>query len=135
MAGYSGTPLSQKLGIKPGARLHLINAPADFAVTLGPLPAAVEQVGGSAKNLDLAVLFVTAMADLQKRFPKVAARLASAGMLWIAWPKKASGVPTDLNENIVRDIGLAAGLVDTKVCAIDDVWSGLKFVIRLKDRR
>ena len=70
MAGYSGTPLSQKLGIKPGARLHLINAPADFAVTLGPLPAAVEQVGGSAKNLDLAVLFVTAMADLQKHFPR-----------------------------------------------------------------
>jgi hypothetical protein len=83
----------------------------------------------------LAVLFVTAKTDLEMRFPKAADRLAPAGMLWVAWPKKASGVPTDLNENIVRDIGLAAGLVDTKVCAIDDVWSGLKFVIRLKDRR
>lgn len=135
MAGYSGTPLVQKLGIKPDARLQFINAPPDFAATLGPLPAGVEQVGGTAKKLDLAVLFVKAKADLETRFPKVATGLAPAGMLWIAWPKKASGVSTDLNENIVRDIGLAVGLVDTKVCAIDEVWSGLKFVIRLKDRR
>jgi hypothetical protein len=135
MAGYSGTPLIQKLGIKPAARLQFINAPSDFAETLGPLPADAEQVGGAAKNLDLAVLFVTARTDLERRFVKLAARLAPAGLLWVAWPKKASGVPTDLTENIVRDIGLAAGLVDTKVCAIDDVWSGLKFVIRLKDRR
>ena len=110
MAGYSGTPLIQKLGIKEGARLQFINAPADFAATLGPLPSEAEKIGGTAKNLDLAVLFVTAKADLKKQFPKVAERLASAGMLWVAWPKKASGVPTDLNENIVREIGLAAGL-------------------------
>jgi hypothetical protein len=135
MAGYSGTPLVQKLGIKPNARLHLVNAPPDFAVTLGPLPAGVERFGGTAKELDVVLLFVTERAALAERFPKAAARLASAGMLWVAWPKKASGVATDLTENVVRDIGLAAGLVDTKVCAIDDVWSGLKFVYRLKDRR
>jgi hypothetical protein len=134
MAGYSGTPLVQKLGIKPGARLHLINAPPDFAATLGPLPAGVEQVGAAAKELDVAVLFVKDQAVLAERFPKMAGRLAGAGMLWVAWPKKASGVPTDLTENVIRDIGLAAGLVDTKVCAIDHVWSGLKFVYLLKDR-
>jgi hypothetical protein len=134
MAGYSGTPLVQKLGIKPDARLHLVNAPPDFAATLGPLPAGVEQVGGAAKELDVAVLFVKDQAVLAERFPKLAGRIANAGMLWVAWPKKASGVPTDLTENVIRDIGLAAGLVDTKVCAIDDVWSGLKFVYRLKDR-
>lgn len=135
MAGYSGTPLVQKLGIKPDGRLHFANAPPDLAAMLGPLPAGVEQLGGTAKELDLAVLFVTAQAALRKQFPKLAARLASAGMLWVAWPKKASGVATDLNENIIRDIGLEAGLVDVKVCAIDQTWSGLKFVYRLKDRK
>ncbi|HEY1380449.1 MAG TPA: hypothetical protein VGF55_26850 [Gemmataceae bacterium] len=134
MAGYSGTPLVQKLGIKPDARLHFAAAPPDFADTLGPLPAGVEQVGGAGKGLDVAVLFVTARADLERRFAKLAARLAPAGMLWVAWPKKASGVATDLTENVVRDVGLAAGLVDTKVCAVDAVWSGLRFVYRLKDR-
>jgi hypothetical protein len=134
MAGYSGTPLVQKLGIKPDARVYFANAPADFPTTLGPLPAGVEQVGGAAKDLDFAVLFVTDRAGLTKQFAKLAARLQKAGMLWVAWPKKASGVPTDLTENVVRDIGLAAGLVDVKVCAIDETWSGLKFVYRLKDR-
>jgi hypothetical protein len=134
MAGYSGTPLVQKLGIKPDARVHFASAPADFAETLGPLPAGVERVGGAAKGLDFAVLFVTDKAALTKQFSKLAGRLQKAGMLWIGWPKKASGVPTDLTENVVRDIGLAAGLVDVKVCAIDDTWSGLKFVYRLKDR-
>src|SRR5947209_17219535 len=134
MAGYSGTPLVQKLGIKADARVYFANAPADFADTLRPLPADVEQVGGTAKDLDLAVLFVTDRAALTKQFAKLAGRLTKAGMLWIAWPKKASGVATDLTENVVRDIGLAVGLVDVKVCAIDDTWSGLKFVYRLEDR-
>jgi hypothetical protein len=134
MAGYSGTPLVQKLGIKPDARLHLANAPADFDTTLGPLPPGVEHVGTAGKNIAVAVLFVKDRADLAARFAKLAARLAPHGMLWVGWPKKASGVPTDLTENAVREIGLAAGLVDVKVCAIDDVWSGLKFVYRLKDR-
>jgi hypothetical protein len=135
MAGYSGTPLVQKLGIKPDARVHFACAPADFAATLGPLPAGVDEVGPSAKGLDFALLFVTDRAALAKRFAKFAGRLVSTGMLWVAWPKKASGVATDLTENIVRDIGLEAGLVDVKVCAIDDTWSGLKFVYRLKDRK
>jgi hypothetical protein len=134
MAGYSGTPLVQKLGIKPCARVFFSHAPADFAQTLGPLPAGVKQVGGTARNLHFAVLFITDETALSKQFPKLAARLQPAGMLWVAWPKKASGVPTDLAENVVRDIGLAAGLVDVKVCAIDETWSGLKFVYRLKDR-
>jgi hypothetical protein len=134
MAGYSGKPLVQKLGIKPDARLFLANPPADFDATLDPLPPGVEVVGKSAKRLDVALLFVTTRADLAARFAKLATRLQPAGMLWVAWPKKASGVVTDLTENVVRDIGLAAGLVDTKVCAIDAVWSGLRFVYRLKDR-
>jgi hypothetical protein len=134
MAGYSGTPLVQKLGIKPGARLFAVHAPPDFAATLGPLPDGATWLTGAAKDLDLALLFVTALDDLTDRFPKVAARLTANGMLWVAWPKKASGVPTDVNENVVRDVGLAAGLVDVKVCAIDETWSGLKFVYRLKDR-
>jgi hypothetical protein len=135
MAGYSGTPLVQKLGIKPDGRLYLASPPANFDTTLGQLPAGVERVGGTASGVDVAVLFVTDRANLEKRFGKLAARLTAAGMLWIAWPKKASGVATDLTENLVRDIGLAAGLVDVKVCAIDDTWSGLKFVYRLKDRK
>jgi hypothetical protein len=135
MAGYSGTPLVQKLGIKPDARVRFVYAPADFSTTLGPLPAGAAQVGPAAKNLDLVVLFVTARAALVDQFAKLAAKLAPAGMLWVAWPKKASGVPTDLTENVVQDFGLEAGLVDVKVCAIDDTWSGLKFVIRLKDRK
>jgi hypothetical protein len=135
MAGYSGTPLVQKLGIKPDARVHFANTPAAFAATLGPMPIGAEQVGRTATCLDLAVIFVNKRAALKKQFAKMAARLKPAGMLWIAWPKKASGVPTDLNENVVRAIGLEAGLVDTKVCAIDEVWSGLKFVYRLKDRK
>jgi hypothetical protein len=135
MAGYSGTPLVQKLGIKPDFRVRFVDAPADFAATLGPLPAGVEQVGGSAKDLDLAVLFVTERKALAERFAKLAARLTPAGMVWVAWPKKTAGVPTDLTENVVRDVCLDAGLVDVKVCAIDETWSGLKFVYRLRDRR
>jgi hypothetical protein len=84
--------------------------------------------------LDFAIVFVKSAADLKKKFAKVAKQLAPAGMLWVSWPKKASGVATDLNENDVRDIGLKAGLVDVKVCAVNEIWSGLKFVIRVKDR-
>jgi len=134
MAGYSGTPLVQKLGIKPDSRLHLVNPPPDFDATLGPLPPGVERVGGSGKNLGVAVLFVTEGTDLEARFARLAARLQPAGMLWVAWPKKASGVSTDLTENVVREYGLAQGLVDNKVCAIDETWSGLRFVVRLSDR-
>jgi hypothetical protein len=135
MAGYSGTPLPKKLGIKPGARLAFIHAPEDFDVTLGELPEAVTRRKTARGPLDVVVYFTTSEADLTRRFEALAATLEPAGGLWIAWPKKASGVPTDLTENVIRDIGLAAGLVDNKVCAIDDTWSGLRFVIRVADRK
>jgi len=134
MAGYSGTPLAQKIGIKPGHRLVLRNHPPTFVRDLGKLPegvAASDRVNGRA---DVVVYFVEKRTRLEKDFPALAAKLEANGMLWIAWPKRASGRPTDLNENLVRETGLGFGLVDVKVCAIDEIWSGLKFVIRLKDR-
>jgi hypothetical protein len=134
MAGYSGTPLVQKIGIKPQHRLLFRNAPRDFPRTLGKLPEGARLVDGKG-TVDAAILFVTSVAELRQEFASLARRLESNGMLWIGWPKKASGVKTDLTENVVRDIGLAAGMVDVKVCAIDDTWSGLKFVYRLKDRK
>ena len=136
MAGYSGTPLPQKLGIKPGHRVALVQAPADFEATLGELPADVELLADprSRAALDVIICFTTSLADLKKRFRGLAKRLTPAGGLWIAWPKKASGVPTDLTEDIIRVVGLEVRLVDNKVCAIDETWSGLRFVIRLQDR-
>ncbi len=132
MAGYSGTPLPKKLGIAPGARLRFVAAPGEFATALGPLPAGVRFA--SRGPADVVVFFTERRAELDRRFRQLARGLDSAGGLWIAWPKKASGVPTDLDENAVREIGLAAGLVDNKVCAIDETWSGLRFVVRLADR-
>ena len=132
LAGYSGTPLVKKLGIKPGFRAALINSPRGFTNELDGLPVDLAKKPG--KPMDFLLLFAKSQADLRENFGRCASMLAPAGMLWIAWPKKTSGVRSDLNENIVRDIGLEQGLVDIKVCAINDVWSGLKFVIRLKDR-
>jgi hypothetical protein len=134
MAGYSGTPLVQKLGIKPDHAVGLAGAPAGFLDYLGPLPGGATVVHDAKARLDVALLFVTAAAELARQFPRLAKRLNPAGGLWVAWPKKASGVATDLTEDVVRRIGLDVGLVDNKVCAIDDVWSGLRFVIRLQDR-
>jgi hypothetical protein len=134
MPGYSGTPLVQKLGLKPDHRLLLAGAPPDFVEVLGPLPAGVAVVDGKAQDLDVAVLFAASQAELRARFPKLATRLGPTGILWAAWPKRASGVPTDLAENIVRQIGLATGLVDVKVCAVTDVWSGLGFRNRRRSR-
>ncbi len=134
MAGYSGTPLPKKLGIKEGHRVALVNAPTDFAATLGALPAGAEIIKQLRAPLDVIVFFTKSESELLRRFGDLAAKLNPAGGLWVAWPKKASGVATDLNENVVRQTGLATGLVDNKVCAIDEIWSGLRFVIRLKDR-
>jgi len=133
MAGYSGTPLVKKLGIKPGSNIVFVNAPSDYAKELD-LPADVSANSRSGKPLDFAQLFVKSEKELTKTFSRYAKRLNPAGMLWVSWPKKSSGVSTDLSESIVRDIGLAAGLVDVKICAVNQVWSGLKFVFRLKDR-
>ena len=127
MAGYSGTPLPQKLGIKGGSRVRLAGAPDGFARSIGVKP----QTRGEA---DVIVFFTRDAARLRSEFSKLKQSLHSAGGLWVAWPKKSSGVPTDLTENDIRAIGLAEGLVDNKVCAIDDTWSGLRFVYRLNDR-
>jgi hypothetical protein len=135
VAGYSGTPLPKKLGIKEGARLALVAAPDDFLEsTLEPLPDQVELRARARGPLDVIVFFTKSRADLERRFGKLAGTLDPAGSLWIAWPKRASGVPTDITEDTLREVGLPQGLVDTKVCAIDDTWSGLKFVIRKENR-
>ncbi len=133
-AGYSGTPLPKKLGIKPGHRLGLIGAPADFDVTLGELPEDVVVRRRARGPLDVVVAFFVERRALERRLDALRTTLDPAGGLWIAWPKRASGVPTDIDERVVRELGLAAGLVDNKVCAIDAVWSGLRFVYRLRDR-
>jgi hypothetical protein len=133
-AGYSGTPLARKLGIKPGARVGLIGAPEGFDAALDGLPPGVTFGRTVRGSFDVIVAFCPRRAVLEARLPKLRAALDPAGGLWIAWPKRASGVDTDLNENAVRELGLAAGLVDNKVCAIDAVWSGLRLVYRLRDR-
>jgi hypothetical protein len=129
-AGYSGTPLARKLGIKPGMRVHYAAAPDGFAALLGELPDAVRVLARPVTGLDLVVLFVRSRAQLERRLAGLHAKLRQDGMLWIAWPKRASKVPTDMTEDVVRDVALPRGLVDVKVCAIDETWSGLKLVIR-----
>jgi len=133
MAGYSGTPLAKKLGIKDGFRVYFVNPPNEFDQEL-ELPADIRIILAKVEPLDLVLLFTKSEEKLRKEFPLLAQKLRANGMLWVSWPKKASGVATDLNENTVRRIGLEAGLVDVKICAVSDVWSGLKFVYRLKDR-
>jgi Protein of unknown function (DUF3052) len=135
MPGYSGTPLPKKLGIKEGFRVLLLDSPGEVRAELKDSLAGCVVAKDGQKDLDFAMIFAKSAADLQKKFSSVAKQLAPAGMIWVSWPKKTSGVPSDLNENLVRDIGLDAGLVDIKVCAVTEVWSGLKFVIRVKDRK
>jgi len=135
MAGYSATPLPKKLGIKEQSRLAFINAPAGFVDYLGPLPQGAEVMKRLIKPIDLILLFVTTERALLKDFAKLSAKVATNGMIWIAWPKKSSGVATDLSFERMQRIGLDAGLVDVKICAIDETWSGLKFVFRLRDRK
>ncbi|HXQ37505.1 MAG TPA: hypothetical protein VN843_26070 [Anaerolineales bacterium] len=134
MAGYSGTPLAKKIGIKEGSRIALVNAPNDFQFDPKDLPDNVEFAKQPAKALDIILFIVTTERSLAKDFGKLAARLTTNGMIWIAWPKKSAGVATDLSFERVQRIGLDAGLVDVKICAVDETWSGLKFVYRLKDR-
>jgi hypothetical protein len=135
MSGYSGTPLAKKLGIKPGFSLALINAPKNFEDLLEDLPTNVKPESGlRSKQLNIIILFTTKRADLEKRFSQAADRLSedTGSGLWVAWPKKSSGVPTDITEDTLREVGLPSGLVDNKVCAIDETWSGLRFVHRRK---
>ncbi len=135
MAGYSETPLPKKLGIKEGHRVALLGAPDGFEGTLGALPpVTIARSLAGKSSFDVVVFFTKRRAELERRFAGIAARLQPDGGLWVAWPKKASKVPTDMTEDVVRDVALALGLVDNKVCAIDDTWSGLRCVYRKKDR-
>ena len=133
-AGYSGTPLPKKLGIKAGAKVTLVQAPEHVEGLLSPLPAGVTLMRRLGKDADVIVAFVTERARLEREFDRLRAGMHDAGGLWIAWPKRASGVATDVTEDVVRDIALASGLVDNKVCAIDETWSGLRVVVRVEDR-
>jgi hypothetical protein len=134
MAGYSGTPLTKKLGIKDGLRVSLIGIPADVRADLQSALAGCSMAKDSKGPIDFVMLFAKSQTELKTKFARSAEQLAPAGMLWVSWPKRASGVPTDMNENDVRRIGLEGGLVDVKVCAVSEVWAGLKFVRRVKDR-
>jgi hypothetical protein len=135
MAGYSGTPLPKKLGIKENQRIALVNKPESFQKQLGALPTNTHVVSKLTAPLGLVVLFVESERALAKQFPAIAKKISMNGMIWVAWPKKSAGVPTDLSFDLVQRIGLECGLVDVKICAVDEVWSALKFMIRLKDRK
>jgi hypothetical protein len=135
MAGYSQTPLVKKLGLRPGMRLWVIGAPLDYAAIVEDLPVGLQWVGNEVTGLDFIHLFTTSQARLEEALPRLVPRLAKTGVLWISWSKKSSGLPADLDENIIRETGLKNGMVDVKVCAVNQQWSGLKFVFRLKDRQ
>jgi hypothetical protein len=135
MAGYSGTPLVKKLGIKAGYTIFIHDPPSAYFEWLGPLPEGIIVKERVTVQVDFVHLFVQDKSAFEKEFVRCRKKLKAKGMLWVSWPKKSSKVPTDLNENLIRDFGLKEGLVDVKVCAIDDVWSALKFVYRLKDRK
>jgi Protein of unknown function (DUF3052) len=134
-AAHSGTPLPRKLGIRPRARVALSRPPPGFDGTLGELPEGARLTRRVPASADVVVLFADRRADLRRRLPAAAAAIRPDGGLWVAWPKRASGVRTDLTEDAVRELGVAAGLVDNKVCAIDETWSGLRLVVRVRDRR
>ncbi len=133
-AGYSGTPLAKKLGIGAGSTVTVINEPSTFRDALAPIPDRVQLVDELDASPDIVVLFTTERDDFEARLPAIRRTVFPNGSIWIAWPKKASKVPTDMTEDVVREVALPTGLVDNKVCAIDDVWSGLRLVWR-KDRR
>jgi hypothetical protein len=134
-AGYSRRSLVDKLGIKPGFCIRLVNPPQGYAALLGVLPDGVVRLDQPASGVDIIQFFAASRRELEAEFSALARQIKPDGMLWISWPKRAAKVETDLDENIVREIGLAGGLVDVKVAAIDQTWSGLKFVHRLKDRK
>jgi hypothetical protein len=135
MAGYSGTPLWKKLGYKDGTRAHVDGAPAGYAALLGlPKDVGVAWVARPAKGIAFVHLFSTRASALRAKIRSYRARIAPDGVLWVSWPKKSSGVVTDITEDVIRDVALPTGLVDIKVCAVDETWSGLKLMIRTELR-
>jgi hypothetical protein len=135
MAGYSGTPLAQKLGIKAGQRVATIGAPKGYRKLLAPLPERVSFTAEIAANAPFVHFFVKERQILEKELKRLRRLLADAGVLWISWPKKSSGVVTDITEDVIREVCLPLGFVDVKVCAVDETWSGLKLMIRRENRR
>jgi hypothetical protein len=134
MAGYSGTPLAKKLGIKPPVTLVAIDAPPEYRSWLGELPDGVRIVSKTSKPVQAVHLFVTRRSRLEKELSKYRRQLEQNGYVWVSWPKKAAKVDTDITEDIIREVALPLGFVDIKVCAVSDVWSGLKIVIRKRAR-
>jgi len=135
MAGYSSTPLAKKLGIKEGSVIRLINEPSYYNELFSDMPDHVEIAGPGKKLKNLIHFFTKKASELEKLLPKLKNEIVQDGIIWVSWPKKSAKVETDVSENLVRDIALATGLVDIKVCAVDDTWSGLKLVIPVKDRK
>jgi hypothetical protein len=133
-AGYSGTPLVRKLGIKAGFRIRVSNPPSDYWDLLGALPQGCRRAVAADGDIEFSHVFATTRQELVDGLEAARSRMATDGMVWLSWPKKASGVATELDGNVVRELGLETGLVDIKVCAVDETWSGLKFVIRVADR-
>jgi hypothetical protein len=135
MPGYSKRTLSEKLGVKPGARLVVLGGPRSYSALLGSLPSGATVSSHLSSNAPFIHRFARRQSELRSDFGRLARALADDGMLWFSWPKQSSGAETDLDENVVREIGLAEGLVDVKVCAVDELWSGLKFVRRMANRK
>jgi ABC-type Na+ transport system ATPase subunit NatA len=135
MAGYSGTPLAQKLGIKPAQTVVVINEPANYRRLLGKLPDGVTFSHRLNVNSNFIHLFTTRRRELEKKLSILRERIAESGTVWVSWPKKSAGVPTDVTEDVIRDVALPLGFVDVKVCAVDETWSGLKLMIRRENRK
>jgi hypothetical protein len=133
--GCSGTPLAQKLGINPGMILHVVNAPDDYATLVDPLPEKVVISSTAEPELDLVHIFTKSRSELLALLKTFQGRIKQNGIIWVSWPKKSSGFPSEVTENTVREVALPLGLVDIKVCAVDKIWSGLKLVIRKENRR
>jgi hypothetical protein len=134
MAGYSGTPLAKKLGIKDGFRVKLVNAPDHYLNLFTDLPPNLSFVEKADEKLDFIHLFTTSKSEFNLILPELKQQIKPNGMVWVSWPKKASKVATDITEDIIRNYAITIGLVDIKVCAVDEIWSGLKLVIPVKDR-
>jgi hypothetical protein len=135
MAGYSGTPLPQKLGIKPGLMVVTINAPTNYRRLLGPVAEGVTFSDRLKPDTSFVHVFIKKRSELAKKLPGLREKIADTGTVWVSWPKKSAGLPTDVTEDVVRVVALPLGFVDVKVCAIDETWSGLKLMVRRENRK